>query len=162
MALQMQEKPVNIGMDEGQRREIADRLSTFLANTYSLYIQSQNYHWNVTGPNFQQYHALFEQQYTELATALDEIAERIRAIGFRAPASLAQFTRFCTLNEQDQAERAEQMVQALIQNHEQVTREGREMMGFLESTGDVVTADLITERMAYHEKTAWMLRSHLS
>lgn len=154
--------PVNIGIDEKARKEITDGLSRLLADTYSLYLKTQNFHWNVTGPMFQSYHMMFEQQYNELATASDVIAERIRALGFPAPASYTQFSRLTSITEETGVPRAEDMVKQLIEGNEVVIRTCRQMLPPVERAEDQTTLDLLAERMQVHEKTAWMLRSLLS
>jgi len=152
---------VNIGLTLEQRQEIASHLSRLLADSYTLYLKTHNYHWNVTGPQFNTLHAMFEEQYTELATAIDEIAERIRALGIRAPGSYSEFTKLTSLQESDGGEAAEEMIRQLVVGQETVARTAREAFPAADSANDEPTADLLTQRMQIHEKNAWMLRSML-
>lgn len=154
--------PINIGINEADRKEITEGLSKVLADSYTLYLKTHGFHWNVTGPMFQTLHIMFEQQYTELAAAVDQIAERIRALGFPAPASYAQFSKLTEIEEEVNVPSAEEMIRALVEGHETVARAGREVFPAVERAQDEATADLLTERMGVHEKTAWMLRSLLS
>ncbi len=154
--------PINIGINEKDRREIAEDLSRLLADTYTLYLKTHNFHWNVTGPMFQTLHLMFEQQYTELAQAVDEIAERIRALGFPAPGSYREFGKLTSI-EEDQGElSAQDMIRALVTGQETVVRTARSIFPKVDKSNDEPTADLLTERMNVHEKTAWMLRSLLA
>lgn len=153
--------PVNIGIEEGARREIAEGLSRLLADTYTLYLKTHNFHWNVTGPMFQTLHIMFEQQYTELATAVDEIAERIRALGFPAPGTYAEFSRLSSIPESEGVPSAEEMIRLLVEGQETVVRTARSIFPVVDDASDEPTADLLTQRMQVHEKTAWMLRSLL-
>lgn len=153
--------PVNIGIEEGARREIAEGLSRLLADTYTLYLKTHNFHWNVTGPMFQTLHIMFEQQYTELATAVDEIAERIRALGFPAPGTYAEFSRLSSISESEGVPSAEEMIRLLVEGQETVVRTARSIFPVVDDASDEPTADLLTQRMQVHEKTAWMLRSLL-
>jgi starvation-inducible DNA-binding protein len=132
-----------------------------LADTYTLYLKTHNYHWNVTGPMFNTLHQMFETQYTELATAVDEIAERIRALGYPAPGSYAEFARLTTLTEGQAGTAAEEMIRQLSKDQEAVVRTARSVFPLVEEAHDEPTADLLTQRMQIHEKTAWMLRSML-
>lgn len=152
---------LNIGIDERQRVRIADGLSRLLADSYTLYLKTHNYHWNVTGPQFNTLHQMFETQYTELATAVDEIAERIRSLGVRAPGSYGEFAKLTSIEEGSGEESAEEMTRQLVLGHEAVARTARETFGAADEAGDEPTADLLTQRMQIHEKTAWMLRSML-
>src|SRR5829696_3623626 len=154
--------PINIGIGEEERRGIAEGLSRLLADTYTLYLQTHNYHWNVTGPMFQTLHLMFEQQYTELALAVDLIAERIRALGFPAPATYAEFARLSSIKEEEGVPGAQLMIRKLVEGQEAVVRTARSVFPVVEGAGDQPTADLLTERMQVHEKTAWMLRSLLA
>jgi starvation-inducible DNA-binding protein len=154
--------PINIGIKEEDRKEISEGLSKLLADSYTLYLKTHGFHWNVTGPMFQTLHIMFEEQYTELAAAVDQIAERIRALGFPAPASYAQFSKLTEIQEEVGVPSAEEMIRALVKGHERVARAGREVFPAVERAQDEATADLLTERMGVHEKTAWMLRSLLS
>jgi starvation-inducible DNA-binding protein len=154
--------PINIGIGEGERREIAGGLSRLLADTYTLYLKTHNYHWNVTGPMFQTLHLMFEQQYNELALAVDQIAERIRALGFNAPGTYAEFARLSSIKEEEGVPSAREMIRKLVEGQEAVARTARTVFPTVESANDQPTADLLTERMQVHEKTAWMLRSLLA
>jgi starvation-inducible DNA-binding protein len=152
---------IEIGLGETDRKEIASGLSRLLGDTYLLYVRTHGYHWNVTGPQFNTLHLMFEQQYTELALAVDQIAERIRALGFPAPASYAEFTRLSSLSEDDGSPGADEMVRHLVKAQEAVVRTTRSVFPSAERAGDEATADLLTQRLQIHEKTAWMLRSML-
>jgi len=153
---------IDIGLTETQRNEIADRLSGLLADSYSLYLKTHNYHWNVTGPQFNTLHAMFETQYSELAIAVDDIAERIRALGVKAPGSYAEFSARTDIADAGGDESAEEMIAALVEGQETVARTAREAFPAAEAANDQPTADLLTQRMQIHEKTAWMLRSMLA
>ena len=150
---------INIGINEADRKQIADSLSKLLADTYTLYLKTHNFHWNVTGPMFQTLHLMFEQQYTELALAVDLIAERIRALDFPAPATYADFAERSSIKEERGVPPAEQMIRQLVDGQEAVIRTARGVLPLAERSHDQVTADLLAERMQVHEKTAWMLRS---
>ena len=152
---------IDIGMTPEQRQEIANQLSALLADSYSLYLKTHNYHWNVTGPLFNTLHTMFEAQYTELATAVDEIAERIRALGIKAPGSYSAFSALTSISEATGGESAEQMIRALVEGQETVARTARAAFPAADSANDEPTADLLTQRMQIHEKNAWMLRSML-
>ena len=153
---------IDIGLTETQRNEIADRLSGLLADSYSLYLKTHNFHWNVTGPQFNTLHTMFETQYTELAIAVDDIAERIRALGVRAPGSYAEFSARTAIADASGTETAEEMIAALVEGQETVARTARDAFPAAESANDQPTADLLTQRMQIHEKNAWMLRSMLA
>lgn len=152
---------INIGISESDRKAIADGLSRLLADTYTLYLKTHNFHWNVTGPMFNTLHTMFEQQYTELATAVDEIAERIRALGFPAPGTYGAYARLTSIPEEEGVPDAEAMLRQLVEGQEAVVRTAREVFPAAERANDEPTADLLTQRMQIHEKTAWMLRSML-
>lgn len=152
---------IDIGISEGDRKQISDGLSRVLADTYTLYLKTHNFHWNVKGPLFNTLHVMFEQQYTELATAVDEIAERIRALGFPAPGSYAQFSALTNITEEPGVPTAEEMLAQLARDQEIVVRTAREVFPVADDAHDEPTADLLTQRMQIHEKTAWMLRSML-
>ncbi|MCL4421598.1 MAG: DNA starvation/stationary phase protection protein [Actinobacteria bacterium] len=152
---------IDIGIDEEHRRRIAGELSKLLADTYSLYLKTHNYHWNVTGPMFATLHLLFEQQYNELALAVDLIAERIRALGEPAPGTYREFSELSAIGEDDRAPDAMDMVRRLVAGNETATRTARSAMPVAEEGGDQPSADLLSERMQVHEKAAWMLRSLL-
>jgi len=160
MAIPTETMPINIGIDEKARGEIAEGLSRFLADTYSLYLKTHNFHWNVTGPMFQTLHLMFEGQYTELAVAVDLIAERIRALGFPAPATYSEFARLSSIPETPGVLKAEDMIRELVAGQESVVRTARSIFPVVDQVNDEPTADLLTQRMQVHEKTAWMLRSH--
>jgi starvation-inducible DNA-binding protein len=154
--------PINIGIEEQDRREIAEGLSRLLADTYTLYLKTHNFHWNVTGPMFQTLHLMFETQYNELALAVDLIAERIRALGFPAPATYREFTRLSSIKEDEGAPGAQEMIRSLVEGQEAVVRTARSIFPVVDKAHDEPTADLLTQRMQVHEKTAWMLRSLLA
>ena len=160
MASNIQEP--NIGIAAKDREAIADGLKRLLADSYTLYLKTHNYHWNVTGPMFQTLHLMFEEHYTELATAVDEIAERIRALGVKAPGSYKEFGALASVKEAGEDPSAEEMIHDLIESHETVIRTAREAFPSAEKASDEPTADLLTQRMQIHEKTAWMLRSLVS
>jgi starvation-inducible DNA-binding protein len=153
--------PIDIGISEEWRQEIGAGLSRLLADTYTLYVKTHNFHWNVTGPLFNTLHLMFETQYTELALAVDLIAERIRALGLPAPGSYAQFTQLTCLQEETGVPAAEEMIRQLVKDQEAVVRTARSIFPVVEKASDEPTADLLTQRMQVHEKTAWMLRSLL-
>jgi len=150
---------IDIGINAEQRQEIAGGLSRLLADSYTLYLKTHNYHWNVTGPMFNTLHQMFETQYTELAVAVDEIAERIRALGHPAPGSYRAYAALTGITEDDDEPDAETMIKRLVVAHEAVARTAREVFPLAEAASDEPTADLLTQRMQVHEKTAWMLRS---
>jgi starvation-inducible DNA-binding protein len=152
---------IDIGIDEHHRHEIAGGLSSLLADTYTLYLKTHNYHWNVTGPMFQTLHLMFETQYNELALAVDLIAERIRALGSRAPASYREFGALSSIAEDDDQPDATEMIRRLVRGQEAVARTARGLYPVVEAANDQPTADLLTQRLQVHEKTAWMLRSLL-
>ena len=152
---------INIGIDKKDRQAIADGLSRLLADTYTLYLKTHNFHWNVTGPMFQTLHLMFEGQYTELALAVDAIAERIRALGVRAPGTYSEFVELATIKEDRGHQNAAKMIRLLVEGQESVIRTARSIFPLAEKAGDEPTADLLTQRMQIHEKTAWMLRSLL-
>ncbi len=153
--------PIEIGIPENDRKKIAEGLAGFLADTYSLYLKSHNFHWNVTGPMFQTLHLMFEQHYNELWTAVDLIAERIRALGVLAPGTYSEFSELSTIKEEKGNLEAKQMIRSLLEGHEAVIRTARTVFSIAEEAHDQVTIDLLTQRMQVHEKTAWMLRSLL-
>ena len=153
---------VNIGIPQDQRQAIAEGLSRLLADTYTLYLKTHNFHWNVTGPMFNTLHLMFEQQYNELALAVDLIAERIRSLGFHAPGSYAAYAKLSSVPEAVDVPNAEAMIQQLAEGQEIVVRTAREIFPAADAAHDEATADLLTQRMHIHEKTAWMLRSMLA
>jgi len=154
--------PIDIGIDEADRKEIADGLAHLLADTYTLYLKTHNYHWNVTGPMFQTLHLMFEQQYNELALAVDLIAERIRALGSPAPGTYREFGKLSSIPEDTDSPDATEMIRRLVAGQEAVVRTARQVFPVVDRAHDEPTADLLTQRMQVHEKTAWMLRSLLA
>jgi starvation-inducible DNA-binding protein len=152
---------INIGIGADERKEIADGLSRLLADTYTLYLKTHNFHWNVTGPMFQTLHLMFETQYNELALAVDLVAERIRALGFPAPGSYREFGKLASIAEAEGVTDAKAMIRELVEGQEAVIRTARSVFPAAEKVNDQPTADLLTQRMQVHEKTAWMLRSLL-
>ena len=152
---------VEIGISDQDRQQIAKGLSALLADSYTLYLKTHNYHWNVTGPLFNTLHTMFEEQYTELATAVDEIAERIRALGIDAPGSYRDFAALTSIDESRGGESAEDMIRELVIGQETVVRTARAAFPAADQAQDEPTADLLTQRMQIHEKNAWMLRSML-
>ncbi len=155
---------IDIGIAAGDRRKIAEGLSRFLADSYTLYLKTHNFHWNVTGPMFNTLHLMFEGQYTEEWTALDEVAERIRALGFNAPGSYAEFVKLSSIQEETGATGVpgwQDMVRQLVAGNEAVCRTARKVLKTADNAGDDPTVDLLTQRLNIHEKNAWMLRSLL-
>ncbi|MBO6825971.1 MAG: DNA starvation/stationary phase protection protein [Sneathiella sp.] len=152
---------INIGIDQGDMEKIADGLKHLLADSYTLYLQTHNFHWNVTGPKFRELHLMFEEQYTELATAVDEIAERIRTLGVVAPGTYQAFAKLSSIKEVEDVPEAEEMVRILTSAHETVVRTCRDALKLAQDADDESTAALVSDRMRIHEKTAWMLRSLL-
>lgn len=152
---------INTGIDSSDRTVIVDGLSRLLADSYTLYLKTHNYHWNVTGPMFTSLHALFEEQYTELAAAVDVIAERIRALGEFAPGSYHAFSKLTAIKEETEVPVADEMVKNLLNSHEVIIRHARELLQTDAIETDEVSGDLLTQRMEFHEKNAWMLRSLL-
>jgi starvation-inducible DNA-binding protein len=153
---------INIGINDKDRKKIAEGLSRLLADTYTLYLKTHNFHWNVTGPMFNTLHLMFEGQYNELALAVDSIAERIRALGFPAPGTYKEFAKLSSIPEADGVPSAEDMIRQLVEGHEAVTRTARATFPETDAAADEPSADLLTQRMQVHEKTAWMLRSLLA
>lgn len=153
---------LNIGIEEGKRTEIAGELSKLLAETYTLYLKTHKYHWNVTGPMFQTLHLMFEQHYTDLSLAVDEIAERIRVLGVKAPGSYTEFSELSAVKDDPSKDvSANAMIENLLQDHEQVVRTTKGILNILEGSNDEGTSSFVGARIEYHEKTAWMLRSML-
>ena len=152
---------INIGIDETHRKDIAEGLTHLLADSYTLFLKTHFYHWNVTGPMFQSLHLLFETQYTELFTAVDAIAERIRSLGYTAPGSYTQFSKLASVEEATAVPKAKDMIADLVKGHETVARTARSIYAKAEAGNDEATLDLLTGRLDLHEKTAWMLRSQL-
>jgi starvation-inducible DNA-binding protein len=155
------EMPIEIGIAEKDRKKIADGLSSLLADSYTLYLKTHNFHWNVTGPMFNTLHLMFEAQYTELALAVDLIAERIRALGHPAPGSYKAYSKLSSIKEEEGVPDAEEMIRQLVAGQEAVTRTARSVFPAVDKAHDEPTADLLTQRMQVHEKNAWMLRSLL-
>lgn len=152
---------IDTGISEADRKAIADGLGKVQADTYSLYLKTHYYHWNVTGPMFQTLHLLFETHYNELWMAVDPIAERIRALGFPAPGTYSQFAKLTSIKEDTGVPKATDMIKNLVEGHETVIRTARGLLPKAGEVDDQVTADLLTQRLEIHEKTAWMLRSLL-
>lgn len=152
---------IDIGIEEKDRKKIAEGLSRLLADSYTLYLKTHNFHWNVTGPHFQTLHTMFEGQYTELAAAVDLIAERIRSLGVAAPGTYKEFAKLTSIAEPTGVPSATDMIKQLVEGQEAVVRTARSIFPLVDKVGDEVSADLLTQRMQLHEKTAWMLRSLL-
>jgi starvation-inducible DNA-binding protein len=152
---------MNIGMTDEARAEIAAGLSRLLADSYTLYLKTHNFHWNVKGPMFNTLHLMFETQYTEMALAVDLIAERIRALGFPAPGTYSEYAALTTIPETAGVPKAEEMIQLLVEGQESVVRTARSIFPVVDAAQDEPSADLLTQRMQLHEKNAWMLRSLL-
>ncbi len=152
---------MDIGIAEKDRKNIAEGLSRLLADSYTLYLTTHNFHWNVTGPMFNTLHLMFMQQYTEQWNALDLIAERIRALGFPAPGTYREFARLASVREAEGVPKAMDMVRHLVAAQEATARTAREVFKLADQANDQPTADLLTQRLEVHEKTAWMLRSLL-
>jgi starvation-inducible DNA-binding protein len=152
---------ISTGLDEHARAAIAGGLGHVLADTYTLYLKTHNFHWNVTGPRFNDLHAMFMAQYTELWNAVDLIAERIRSLGHPAPGSYKDFSRLTSIAEANGVPRAEEMIRQLLEGHEAVCRTARAVLPPANAADDQVTVDLVTQRLQIHEKSAWMLRSLL-
>lgn len=152
---------IDIGIDPKSRKAIADGLARVLADTYTVYLKTHGFHWNVTGPMFQTLHLMFMTQYTEAWTAVDLIAERIRALGHMAPGSYAAFAKLAAVKEENTVPNAKTMIKILVKDHERVAKTARAVLPVAEKADDQPTLDLITQRLQWHEKTAWMLRSLL-
>lgn len=152
---------INTGLNEKNRQSVAEKLSVFLADTYLLYLKTQNFHWNITGPDFYPLHKMLEEQYEQLANATDELAERIRSLDFPAPASFTEFLKLTQLKEASKKLTAKEMISHLLADHETIIREGRKVIAHAQDVHDEASADLIIKRLDEHEKTAWMLRSIL-
>lgn len=152
---------IDIGISQPHREEIAQGLSRLLADTYTLYLKTHNFHWNVTGPMFQTLHLMFETQYNELALAVDLIAERIRSLGFPAPGTYKKYSELSSIKEEEGIPKAQDMIRLLVEGQEAVVRTARSLYPLVEAASDEATADLLTQRIQLHEKTAWMLRSLL-
>jgi len=152
---------IDIGIEKNQRKAIADGLSRLLADEYTLYLKTHNFHWNVTGPMFNTLHLMFETHYTESALAVDLVAERIRALGFPAPGTYKQYAALSSIEETDGVPEAMEMVRLLVKGHEACAKTARSVFPIAEKASDEPTCDLLTQRMQLHEKTAWMLRALL-
>jgi len=157
----LQTAPIDIGISGRDRKEIADGLSRLLADSYTLYLMTHNFHWNVTGPQFNSLHLMFMGQYTEQWNALDQIAERIRALGHPAPGTYQQFVRLASIKEVEGVPAANDMIRHLVAAQEATARTARRLFAVVDKANDQPTADLLTQRLDVHEKTAWMLRSLL-
>ena len=156
-----QKAKIDIGIDKDQRKAIADGLSRLLADEYTLYLKTHNFHWNVTGPMFNTLHLMFETHYNEAALAVDLVAERIRALGFPAPGTYKQYAALSSIKETEGVPAAMDMVKLLVEGHEACVKTARSIFPLADESHDEPTADLLTQRMQLHEKTAWMLRSLL-
>ena len=150
---------MNIGISEKDRIEIAEGLKRLLADSYTLYLQTHNFHWNITGPQFRELHLMFEEHYTELSIAVDDIAERIRALGVAAPGTYKEFAQLSSIEEVAGLSDGDSMVKILTESHEQVIRTCREVLKLAQNADDESTASVVSDRMLTHEKTAWMLRA---
>ena len=150
---------INIGINENDRLATAEGLKRLLADSYTLYLQTHNFHWNVTGPRFRELHLMFEEHYTELATAVDEIAERIRTLGVVAPGTYGAFAALSSIEEVDGVPDADSMLSILVNGHEQIVRTCRDVLKLAQDSDDESSAALVSDRMRLHEKTAWMLRA---
>ncbi|MGV3592697.1 MAG: Dps family protein [Gammaproteobacteria bacterium] len=157
----MKAPAIDIGIDQTQRAQIADGLKVLLADSYTLYLQTHNFHWNITGPQFRDLHLMFEEQYTELADAVDLIAERIRTLGVPAPGTYKAFAELSNIKETEGVPSATDMLTLLTKGHEQVVKTCREVLKPAQEADDESTVSLVSDRMRLHEKTAWMLRSML-
>jgi starvation-inducible DNA-binding protein len=156
-----QEATMDIGITKKDREKIAEGLSRLLADSFTLYLKTHNFHWNVTGPMFNTLHVMFMDQYTELWNALDMIAERIRALGVAAPGTYREFAKLTVIKESEGKVTAEEMIRQLVAGQEAVVKTARGLFPLVDKVGDEPTADLLTQRMQIHEKNAWMLRSLL-
>ncbi|MCP8899031.1 Dps family protein [Gilvimarinus xylanilyticus] len=152
---------IDIGINQADRKELAEGLSRVLADTYTLYLKTHNYHWNVTGPMFQTLHLMFENQYTELAAAVDDLAERIRSLGYPAPGTYKAYAELSTIKEEEGVPTAKEMIANLVAGQESVVKTARSLYPAVDKANDEATGDLLTQRIQLHEKTAWMLRSLL-
>jgi len=161
MARKKSDSSVDIGITERDRARIADGLSRLLADTYTLYLKTHNFHWNVKGPMFQTLHLMFETQYNELALAVDLIAERIRALGYPAPGTYREYAKLSSIKETEGVPEAREMIRLLVEGQEAVVRTARGVFPLVDKAHDEPSADLLTQRMQVHEKTAWMLRALL-
>ncbi|VWC85131.1 MULTISPECIES: Dps family protein [Burkholderia] len=153
---------INIGISDKDRKKIAEGLSRLLADTFTLYLKTHNFHWNVTGPMFNTLHLMFEAQYNELWLAVDSVGERIRTLGVVAPGTFGDFAKLSSVPEANGVPVAEDMIRQLVEGHEAVVRTARAIFPLADAASDEPTADLLTQRLQIHEKTAWMLRSLLA
>lgn len=160
--LTQQAVPINIGISETGRQQIVSGLEKLMSDSFMLYLKTLFFHWNVTGPMFQPLHDIFESQYQELLVAVDDLAERIRALGYPAPGTFTQFNRLTSIIEDSTIPDTDTMIKTLVQDHETVIRTIRDVYGTVEKADDVATLDMLIKRMEVHEKTAWMLRSFLT
>lgn len=152
---------VNIGMTPKELKKVAEHLTDFLADTYALYLKTQNFHWNIVGNEFFSLHVLFEKHYEDMAEAVDEIAERIRSLGHYAEGSFSEFKKRTHLKEPKKGLSAKKMLEELVQDHELISQEGRNLIRVSQEHHDEISADLVIKRLGFHEKAGWMLRSHL-
>lgn len=150
---------MDIGISEQDRKEMVTQLSVLLADSYTLYLQTHNFHWNVTGPLFRDLHLMFEEHYTELATAVDDIAERIRALGEFAPGTYKVFSELSSIEEHQEIPSAQAMIEVLVQSHEVVIKTARKALKLAQQIDDESSSSLVSDRLSIHEKTVWMLRS---
>ncbi|MDG2271207.1 MAG: DNA starvation/stationary phase protection protein [Halioglobus sp.] len=150
---------IDIGINAGDREKVAEGLKRLVADSYTLYLQTHNFHWNVTGPRFRELHLMFEEHYNELALAVDEIAERIRTLDVAAPGTYKEFSRLSSIKEVEGVPSSEEMVDLLTKGHEQVVKTAREALKLAQSANDESTVALVSDRMRIHEKTSWMLRA---
>ncbi len=150
---------INIGISKESRVKIAEGLKFLLADSYTLYLQTHNFHWNVTGPQFRELHLMFEEHYTELAVAVDDIAERIRTLDVTAPGTYKEFLRLSSIKEVEGVPSSSEMVDILTKGHEQVVKTSRDVLKLAQESDDESTASLVSDRMRIHEKTSWMLRA---
>lgn len=150
---------IDIGINTEDRIKIAEGLKRLLADSYTLYLMTHNFHWNVTGPQFRELHLMFEEHYTELAVAVDDLAERIRTLGVYAPGTYKEFAKLSSISEVDGIPASEAMVDILTKGHEQVVKTSREVLKLSQAADDESTSSLVSDRMRIHEKTAWMLRA---
>jgi starvation-inducible DNA-binding protein len=150
---------IDIGINKQDRQDIAEGLKNLLADSYTLYLQTHNFHWNVTGPQFRELHLMFEEQYTELAVAVDDIAERIRTLDVAAPGTYKAFAELSTIKEVEGVPEAKEMVSLLTHGHEQVVKTCRKVLKLAQEADDESSASLVSDRMRVHDKTAWMLRA---
>jgi len=153
---------VDIGMTEKERKKVADEITNFLADTYALYLKTQNFHWNMVGPQFFSLHVLFQKQYEEMAEAIDEIAERVRTLGFYAEGSFSAFKKRTTISEENKPVKQDDMIKKLVKDHELIAKKYRPLILLAQEHHDEMTADLVIKRLEVHEKAAWLLRSHLN